>query len=711
MTPSVITRLDNVGVDIFRINLSHTAVQDVAAVINKIKKHTQKPICIDTEGAQIRTSYMVGDRVELNDNSHVEIVSGNIVGNAQQISLNYPQFIAKLRAGDLVSIDFNSVLLQVLKPGENSVVAKVISGGIIGSNKAVSLDRYVSLPFITEKDKSAVEIALGLGVDHFALSFASDRESVEQFRKLVGKDNQIISKIESKIAISNLGDILSLSDAILIDRGDLSKEVPIQKIPFVQKLIINEANKHKVPVYVATNLLESMVTSKKPTRAEANDVVNTIIDGADGLVLAAETAIGKYPVSCAYMISELIKSYYDHNIYRSLEEFINKESFMLVEPHGGKLIDRTFLDQPKVYQAEHKKISVDLNDILNAEQIAIGTFSPLEGFMTKKELESVLIDYKMPDGVVWPIPILLQLKQSIYKNILLQDRIALVLEGTEDIYAFLTVNDKFTYDLDKLALETFGTTNQDHPGVAYIHQKDGCFIGGKIELVKRLPSPNKHYELTPRQVRTIFEHKGWSRVVGFHTRNAVHRVHEHIQLEAMRKYHADGLFIHPVVGPKKTGDYEADVILDSYEILLDKYYPKGKVLLAAFQNYSRYCGPREAVFTALCRKNFGCSHFIVGRDHTGVGNYYQPEDAHRLFEKLGDIGIVPVFFNEMHYCQECKEYVDACKHAVQDIQNISGTRGREMLMNNVLPPAWFMREEVSQMIIDKFKAGKEVFVK
>ncbi|MDD5356345.1 MAG: sulfate adenylyltransferase, partial [Candidatus Omnitrophica bacterium] len=172
-----------------------------------------------------------------------------------------------------------------------------------------------------------------------------------------------------------------------------------------------------------------------------------------------------------------------------------------------------------------------------------------------------------------------------------------------------------------------------------------------------------------------------------------------------------GLFIHPVIGPKKEGDYTAEIILNTYELIIDKYYPKDKVFLAAFQNYSRYCGPREAVFTALCRKNFGCSHFIVGRDHTGVGNHYKLDDAHKLFERLGDIGIVPIFFNEMHYCRKCGKYIEKCEHDRSDILSVSGTEGRNMLKLKKTPPDWFMRREISDFILSEIEENKEVFVK
>jgi ATP sulfurylase len=229
--------------------------------------------------------------------------------------------------------------------------------------------------------------------------------------------------------------------------------------------------------------------------------------------------------------------------------------------------------------------------------------------------------------------------------------------------------------------------------------------------VKRLPSPNKYYELTPSQVRLIFKNKGWSRVIGFHTRNVIHNAHEYIQLEACKRAHCDGIFVHPVIGFKKKGDFSANVIVKCYQKMIEEFYPKEKVLFATFQNYSRYCGPREAVFTALCRKNFGCSHFIVGRDHTGVGSFYEPDSVHNLFDKLGDIGITPVYFNKVYYCQKCENYVESCNHSYSAKNHISGTQVRKILKDGKLPPKWFIRKEIAQTVLNELKQNNNVFEK
>lgn len=710
LNEKTIVRLDEIGVDIFRINLSHTEIEYLIPVIEEIKRYTKKPICLDTEGAQVRTGYVENNSIYLEDNSIVEIVSEKVIGNSSKISFTPGFVVREIEPGDLISVDFDSVLLQAMGKNNNSVTAKVISAGFVGSNKAVTIDHDVNLPAMSDKDKEAVCIGRRHGISHFALSFAGSRQAVEEFRKACGKEVFIISKIESKRGLANVEEICQVSDALLIDRGDLSREEPIDKIPFIQKLIIQKARVHKVPVYVATNLLESMIKNKKPTRAEANDVANTLLDGAQGLVLAAETAIGAHPVNCASMISQMIKHFHDVSRGISLEDLQRKESFLLVEPHGGVLINRLRGNSSWAGPHRYKTIQVGINDLLNAEQIAIGTFSPLEGFMNKTQLESVLENYRLPNGTIWPLPITLQIAKQQVRCLNVGDTVAIADQQTGDIYAFLHIDDIYGYDLDKMSKDIFGTNDDSHPGVEALKKEGNYFIGGEVDLIRRLPLEYKHYGLMPRQVRAIFESKGWSRVVGFHTRNVIHRVHEHIQMLAFQQHHCDGLFIHPAVGPKKKGDYQPGIILKSCELMMDKYYPKGKVVLSAFQSYSRYCGPREAVFTALCRKNFGCSHFIVGRDHTGVGNYYSLNAAHKLFKQLGDIGIVPIFFNAVHYCKKCNEYVNRCKHGNSQMTTISGTEGREILKEGKYPPEWFMRREVSGLILNELRQGKEVFV-
>jgi len=706
-----LARLTELGVDLLRINLSHTKLGDLVKVIHYIQERTALPICLDTEGAQIRTGDMSGSSMYLKENDVVCVTNSDVRHDVQQLNFYPEDVIPIFEEGDLISIDFNSVLAQVIQNSHQGLKLKILVGGNVGPNKAVTiLNRDIRLPVLTEKDIQALKIGTSMNIAHVALSFANRGSDVDVIRTHTSDCTRIISKIESVAGFRNLEEISGKSDALLIDRGDLSRQVPIELIPRMQKDIISKARQAGVKVYVATNLLESMVKSPNPTRAEVNDIFNTLCDGADGLVLAAETAIGAYPVHCVMMVSKMIRQFDDYSINVPFKELDGKGSFLLIEPHGGALVNGWKEMSKGDDLSKYRCLNVDLSVLMSAEQIALGTFSPLTGFMNQEEMESVLKEYRLPNGVVWPLPVVLQTSGKAAGSISLGETIALKLEGTNQVYALMQVHQIFKPDLEKMAQDAFGTKDNKHPGVHQLYKRGEFFLGGPVELIRRLPSPYKHYELTPRQVRTIFEHRGWSKVVGFHTRNVIHCAHEHIQMLALEQTHSDGLFVHPVAGPKKKGDYHFEVIMKSYELMMNHYYPSGKVMIGAFQNYSRYAGPREAVFTALCRKNFGCSHFIVGRDHTGVGDYYKPGDVERLFNQLGDIGIVPLFFGEQHYCEKCEKYVDHCAHGSSHLLSISGTAGRKMLTKGKQPPEWFMRKEISEMITQEVVEGKEIFV-
>lgn len=643
----VISRLEDIGVSLFRINLSHTKVEHLDKVIEDLKSITNVPICLDTEGAQIRTGDLNEGKIFVEENDVIRITNALIKGDKERFNLYPHEVVDLLKVGDLLSIDFNSVLVQVIQKDNEGALIRVLTGGLLGQNKGVSLDRNIYLSPLTEKDKKAIAIGMKHNLKHVALSFANRASDVEQLKELVGEDVFLISKIESIEAIENLKEIAGRSNAILLDRGDLSREVPIEEIPRAQKEIIRRSKEYGSKVYVATNLLESMIEAPNPTRAEVNDVFNTIVDGADGLVLAAETAIGSYPIQCAEMVSKIINQFnkFNNGSKFSTKYLKTRHSLLQIDPHGGKLINRILSDADWDEINSYKKLKVKESDLLNAEQIAIGTFSPLEGFMTKLELESVIYDYTLSDGVIWPLPITLQIAKSQADKLSKGEKIALCLDKDEQVYAFLEIEDIYQYDIDKIAKEVFATSDSKHPGVKFLKNSGETFLGGRIQMINRLPSKYKYYEITPHQTRRIFDNKGWSRIVGFHTRNVAHRAHEFIQMEAFKKHQCDGIFIHPLIGPKKTGDYHPEIILKSYEFLTKKYFPKDEVVLAAFQSYPRYSGPREAVFTAICRKNFGCSHFIVEREHSGVGNFYEPDSSHKLLDRLGDIGIVPIYFN------------------------------------------------------------------
>lgn len=707
MDERVITRLDELGVSLFRINLSHTAVDAVEETIARIQGYTSVPICLDTEGAQVRTGKMRDGTVDITENTVIRAYAEPVDGDAEKFKLYPPEVVDRLRPGDLISIDFDAVLVQVTEASPGCATMRVINGGRMGSNKAVSVqNRLFELPPLTEKDKQALRIGAEMGITNAALSFANRADDIEYLRKAFRDDAFVISKIECRNGIRNLQEILEASDAALIDRGDLSREFPLERIPGLQKDIIGQAKAQKTPVYVATNLLESMVTSTTPTRAEVNDVYNTLMDGADGLVLAAETAIGKHPIRCADMIARMINEFETRG-HKSGDVYSFDSTSGLIEPHGGHLVLREAVPADLDQMEKLPRLTLDERDIMDCEQIATGTYSPLTGPMSQAELESVLEVHTLPSGVTWTLPIIFHVNADEADRIAPGERA--VLQNENGVaHALIDIDELFRIDVDDVARRWFGTNDFSHPGVAWLTGRGNLYVAGAITLISRNDLPFRHYALTPAETRHIFAHKGWTRVVGFHTRNIAHRAHHFIQMTALERSHADGLYINPVVGPKKPGDFLTAPIIHSYQRMIEQgSYPTGKVLLGSFLTFSRYSGPREAVFTALCRKNMGCSHFIIGRDHTGVGDFYPFDANRRLFDQIGDIGIRPLFFDTVGYDE------GECRHVFESegviLKNISGTEVRDTLRSGGRLPDWFVDPGVQDLLKAELAAGRPIF--
>jgi|TARA_Y100000294_G_scaffold1459_2_gene1820 ATP sulfurylase len=706
MNDLVISRLEDLGVTLFRINLSHTPLDDVADAIRFITSRTKVPLSLDTEGAQIRTGNLVEPVLEMRESAIARAHRDPVPGDAENFNFYPLDIIKEFQTGDLISIDFNAVLVQVIEEGEDAITMRILNSGQFGRNKAVTVDRPIALPALTEKDRAAVQIGVDLGIKDFALSFANSGADVDSLRDLTGKDARIISKIECRNGFENLGEIAERSDALLIDRGDLSREVPIELIPAYQKTIIEKARAHGRKVYVATNLLESMVTEPVPTRAEVNDIYNTFLDGADGIVLAAETAIGQYPIQCANMVAKMINVFENQGLDDDGRYHLDPVS-LLVEPHGGGLVHGEAGPADLKGLDGLPRLRVSETDLLDCEQIALGTYSPLRGFMDRATLESVLAENRLADGTVWTMPVILQCGADDVSAFGPGERIALT-DDRNEVMALLDVSEVYPLETDSVIERWFGTATRDHPGVRRILDAGECCVAGEVTLVERRPTPHRHFELSPAQTRFIFTHKGWSQVVGFHTRNVCHRVHEYIQIQALEQTNADGLYVSPVIGPKKAGDFLPEPIMKSYQSLLESgVYPRGQMVLGSFATYSRYCGPREAVFTALCRKNMGCSHFVIGRDHTGVGDYYDSDANHRVFDDLGDIGITPVFFDVIGYDPD-KECYTALSGGGSHL-TINGTEVRESIRRGERLPDWFMRDFVQNMLFDEIAAGQPVF--
>ena len=378
----------------------------------------------------------------------------------------------------------------------------------------------------------------------------------------------------------------------------------------------------------------------------------------------------------------------------------------MIRPHGGKLVNRIFRNVNIEGFSEDQKIVLSEGIVDDVKNIARGVYSPLEGFLCKDDFENVLKDMKLTTDVTWPIPIVLDVDKHMEKDFKEGDDI-LLLDSSLRPVGVLHLEDIYSYDKAIFAKSVFGTLDKSHVGVNKVFQMGDVLLGGKISVVNNSKGPFSDYILEPRETRALFRKKGWKTIAAFQTRNPPHRGHEYIQKCSLEI--VDGLFINPVVGRKKPGDFTDKIILKSYKKLIENYYPKERVILGALPMQMRYAGPKEAIFHAIIRKNFGCTHFIVGRDHAGVGNFYDPYDAHKIFDKFSDLDIVPLKFDNAYYCKKCKSIttIKTCVH--EPIHRIypSGTFIRKLISERKPIPQEIMRPEVSRILLIE----KDIYVK
>lgn len=371
-------------------------------------------------------------------------------------------------------------------------------------------------------------------------------------------------------------------------------------------------------------------------------------------------------------------------------------------PHGNRLVERILDENARSKILEDKDIlRVNISPELasDVENITYGVLSPLEGFLGRDDFIAVIKNGRLSSGLPWTIPIVLDVDSSIALK--MKDAKEVLFTCNGKTVALMHVDDIYTYDKVEMAEGVYQTTDPSHPGVARIYAMHDTLVSGDIYLVSSSSSDDRlsRYRLTPRQCRSIFASKGWRSIVGFQTRNIPHLAHEMLQKSVLNFF--DALFINPLIGKKKQGDFKDEVIVEAYEVLIENYYPKDRVLFATLHTEMRYAGPKEAIHHAIMRKNLGCTHFIVGRDHAGVGSFYKPFAAQEIFKEYPDLGIEPVFFPAFFYCKRCMGIVSEkmCPHDTSFRLELSGTRLRSMINNGERPSELLMRPEVVDVIM------------
>ncbi len=384
----------------------------------------------------------------------------------------------------------------------------------------------------------------------------------------------------------------------------------------------------------------------------------------------------------------------------------------MVRPHGGVLVDcvpstDAGLEAARVSD-EAPRLPVDRFTAMDALNIAIGAYSPLRGFLGEKDYRSVIEGRALSSGLTWTVPVLLHVPAGMAVRLRPGGHLTLV-DSEAQPFALLTVESVFEVGKQEYAELVFGTADTTHPGVDRLGSVPATCVGGPLTLLREPELEGRQYFFRPSETRKLFAEKGWATVAAFHTRNVPHRAHEYLQKLALEV--TDGLFVHPIVGWKKAGDFSQRAQFETYEALVERYYPRNRVLLGGFYCQVRYAGPREAVFHAIVRQNFGCSHIIIGRDHAGVGRFYGVYDAHRAFDAITDLEITPLRFAGPFYCRKCDGIVTerTCPHGGDDVSEISGTLVRKHVVNREPVPRYLLRPEVLEAL--ERLATEEAFVR
>jgi sulfate adenylyltransferase len=374
----------------------------------------------------------------------------------------------------------------------------------------------------------------------------------------------------------------------------------------------------------------------------------------------------------------------------------------MIQPHGNELVDRQIGTERSAELGDgfDDLVTVTLNQnlLFDFANIARGVYSPLRGFMSRNDFLKVVNDLSLESGVAWSLPIVLDIGTELADRMEPGDRIGLQAPNGTPV-GVMNIDSVYRYNEKKTCQHLFGTTDEDHPGVQTLQSKEPFFIGGPIKAFTDAVPRNGAHDLSPKETRVLFKKLDWDTVVGFQTRNVPHRAHEYLQKSALE--HVDGLLIQPKIGEKKRGDYRNDAILEGYKSLIESYYPTESVALSMFKSRMWYAGPREAVFDSIVRKNYGCTHFIIGRDHAGVSDYYGDFEAQELFDAMGNIGIEPLYYHYAFYCRKCDGIVSEkiCPHSSDQHLEPSGTKLRGMLSDGESPPPELMRPEVIETVL------------
>ena len=389
----------------------------------------------------------------------------------------------------------------------------------------------------------------------------------------------------------------------------------------------------------------------------------------------------------------------------------------VIQPHGGKLIERNLHGYARqtMFENAHAlpRLTLSQRNLADLECIATGVYSPLEGFVDEQEYNNIVNNMRLSNGLAWSIPVTLQVPEAVSQKCNLDSEIALA-HPNGDILAVMTITSKFKPDQDYEAKKVYLTTEDAHPGVKAMRAEGEVYLGGPITLVNTIVySDFQEYRLTPTATRAQFAKRQWNSVVAFQTRNPIHRAHEYITKIALEV--VDGLFLNPLVGITKSDDIPANVRMECYETLINKYYPRDRTLLGVFPAAMRYAGPREAIMHAIARQNYGCTHFIVGRDHAGVGSYYGTYDAQHIFNEFGrdELKIIPMKFEHAFYCTRTQSMATTktSPSSAEERIHLSGTKVREILKSGKVPPAEFTRPEVAEILVaamSRFKANSNI---